>query len=60
MHVRATPCSLCARRLWPHSPRGATPKIEIDPETYDVSADRELLVYEPADKLPMAQRYFLF
>ena len=38
---------------------GATPKIEIDPETYDVRADGELLVCEPADKLPMAQRYFL-
>jgi urease subunit alpha len=38
----------------------ATPKIEIDPETYDVKADGELLVCEPADKLPMAQRYFLF
>jgi urease subunit alpha len=36
------------------------PKIEIDPETYDVRADGELLVCEPADKLPMAQRYFLF
>src|ERR1700728_1130234 len=39
---------------------GATPKIVIDPETYDVRADGELLVCEPADKLPMAQRYFLF
>jgi len=39
---------------------GATPKIEIDPETYDVRADGELLICEPADKLPMAQRYFLF
>ncbi len=39
---------------------GATPKIEIDPETYDVRADGELLVCEPADRLPMAQRYFLF
>jgi urease subunit alpha len=38
----------------------ATPKIEIDPETYDVRADGELLVCEPADQLPMAQRYFLF
>jgi urease subunit alpha len=38
----------------------ATPNIEIDPETYDVRADGELLVCEPADKLPMAQRYFLF
>jgi urease subunit alpha len=39
---------------------GATPHIEIDPETYRVSADGELLVCEPADSLPMAQRYFLF
>ncbi|MBV8444169.1 MAG: urease subunit alpha, partial [Hyphomicrobiales bacterium] len=39
---------------------GATPKIEIDPETYDVRADGELLVCEPAERLPMAQRYFLF
>ena len=38
----------------------ATPKIEIDPETYDVRADGELLICEPSDKLPMAQRYFLF
>jgi urease subunit alpha len=38
----------------------ATPKIEIDPETHGVRADGELLVCEPADKLPMAQRYFLF
>jgi len=39
---------------------GATPKIEIDPETYTVTADGELLVCEPAETLPMAQRYFLF
>src|SRR5271157_526933 len=39
---------------------GATPKIEIDAETYSVTADGELLVCEPADRLPMAQRYFLF
>ncbi|WP_409564120.1 urease subunit alpha [Methylobacterium sp. J-068] len=38
----------------------ATPNIEVDPETYDVRADGELLVCEPADVLPMAQRYFLF
>ncbi|GLI22235.1 MULTISPECIES: urease subunit alpha [Xanthobacter] len=38
----------------------ATPHIEVDPETYDVRADGELLVCEPADVLPMAQRYFLF
>ncbi|MCZ8183540.1 MAG: urease subunit alpha [Beijerinckiaceae bacterium] len=39
---------------------GATPKIDIDPETYHVRADGELLVCEPATVLPMAQRYFLF
>ncbi|MEP2450658.1 MAG: urease subunit alpha [Nitratireductor sp.] len=38
----------------------ATPDIEVDPETYDVRADGELLTCEPARVLPMAQRYFLF
>jgi urease subunit alpha len=38
----------------------ATPKLTIDPETYEVRADGELLVCEPAKELPMAQRYFLF
>ena len=38
----------------------ATPSIEVDPETYDVRADGELLTCEPASVLPMAQRYFLF
>ncbi|KAA5602397.1 urease subunit alpha [Blastochloris sulfoviridis] len=38
----------------------ATPNIEIDPETYEVRADGELLVCQPAAELPMAQRYFLF
>jgi urease subunit alpha len=38
----------------------ALPKIEVDPETYEVRADGELLVCEPAKMLPMAQRYFLF
>jgi len=36
------------------------PRIEVDPETYEVRADDELLVCEPASVLPMAQRYFLF
>jgi urease subunit alpha len=36
------------------------PRIEVDPETYEVRADGELLVCEPAKVLPMAQRYFLF
>ncbi len=36
------------------------PKMEVDPETYEVRADGELLTCEPAEVLPMAQRYFLF
>ncbi|MBD2668286.1 urease subunit alpha [Arthrospira platensis FACHB-439] len=36
------------------------PQIEVDPETYEVTADGELLTCEPATVLPMAQRYFLF
>jgi urease subunit alpha len=38
----------------------ALPDIEIDPETYTVTADGEVLTCEPAKQLPMAQRYFLF
>ena len=38
----------------------ATPRMEVDPETYEVRADGELLTCEPASELPMAQRYFLF
>jgi urease subunit alpha len=38
----------------------ATPAITVDPETYEVTADGELLTCAPADVLPMAQRYFLF
>ncbi|MDX0405704.1 urease subunit alpha [Sinorhizobium medicae] len=37
-----------------------TPHIEVDPETYEVRANGELLTCEPASVLPMAQRYFLF
>ena len=36
------------------------PKMEVDPETYEVRADGELLICDPADELAMAQRYFLF
>jgi urease subunit alpha len=39
---------------------GTLPKIEVDPETYEVRADGVLLVCEPAKVLPMAQRYFMF
>jgi urease subunit alpha len=38
----------------------ATPHVEVDPETYEVRADGELLTCQPATVLPMAQRYFLF
>jgi urease subunit alpha len=38
----------------------ATPYMEVNPETYEVRADGELLTCEPATELPMAQRYFLF
>ncbi len=38
----------------------ATPDISVDPETYEVRADGELLTCEPAKELPMTQRYFLF
>ena len=38
----------------------AMPALEVDPETYEVRADGVLLTCEPAESLPMAQRYFLF
>ena len=36
------------------------PEIDVNPETYEVRADGDLLTCEPAESLPMAQRYFLF
>src|SRR5579864_7632905 len=38
----------------------ATPRLEVDPETYEVRADGELLTCEPLSVLPLTQRYFLF
>jgi urease subunit alpha len=38
----------------------ATPEVEVNPETYEVRANGELLTCEPAEVLPMAQRYFMF
>jgi urease subunit alpha len=38
----------------------ALPRIEVDPDTYSVRVDGELIEHEPADELPMTQRYFLF
>ncbi len=51
-------CRRIGKRDMVHN--SATPKIEVDPETYEVRADGELLECEPASVLPMAQRYFLF
>jgi urease subunit alpha len=50
------------RNLTKHSLKlnDALPSIEVDPETYEVRADGELLTCEPATNLPMTQRYFLF
>ncbi len=38
----------------------ATPTIEVNPDTYEVRADGQLMTCEPAEVLPLAQRYFLF
>jgi len=38
----------------------ALPAIEVNPETYEVKADGQILTSEPAKELPLAQRYFLF
>jgi len=51
-------CRAIGKRHMIHN--SATPKIEVDPETYEVRADGELLTCEPAQVLPLAQRYFLF
>lgn len=39
---------------------GETPQLEVDPETYEVRVDGQIITCEPSDELPMAQRYFLF
>jgi urease subunit alpha len=51
-------CRAIGKRDMIHN--SATPKIEVDPETYEVRADGELMTCEPATELPLAQRYFLF
>jgi urease subunit alpha len=51
-------CRGLTKRAMVHN--DACPRIEVDPETYQVRADGELLACEPARTLPMAQRYFLF
>ncbi|HMC66927.1 MAG TPA: hypothetical protein VKI65_18465 [Gemmataceae bacterium] len=51
-------CRDIGKKSLPHN--DATPEIRVDPDTYRVWADGELLTCEPAKELPMAQRYFLF
>jgi urease subunit alpha len=51
-------CRTVAKKDMVHN--AAMPTIEVDPETYEVRADGELLTCEPAQNLPLAQRYFLF
>jgi urease subunit alpha len=61
LHKLALPVSGC-RKLSQADMRhtSATPKIPVDPETYEVRADGELLKCEPAKTLPLAQLYNLF
>jgi urease subunit alpha len=61
LHKRAVAVENC-RRIGKANMihNSSTPQIEVDPETYEVRADGELLTCEPARVLPMAQRYFLF
>jgi urease subunit alpha len=51
-------CRIISKKDLPHN--DAMPEIRVDPDTYRVWADGELLTCEPAKVLPMAQRYFLF
>jgi urease subunit alpha len=51
-------CRTIAKKDMIHN--GSQPRIDVDPETYEVRADGELLACEPAAELPLAQRYFLF
>ncbi len=50
------------RKIGKHSMflNSATPRMEVNPETYQVRADGRLLTCEPAEVLPMAQRYFVY
>jgi urease subunit alpha len=56
--VAVEKCRQIGKRDMIHN--AAMPKLEVDPETYEVRADGELLTCEPASVLPLAQRYFLF
>ena len=51
-----SPCLLCPSQV--HN--DAMPAIKVDPETFEVTADGVKLTCEPAEILPLAQKYFLF
>ena len=69
MTISAASCS-SRRSWWVKGTRGIrkkdmihntlTPRIEVDPQNYQVFIDGELITCEPASELPMTQRYFLF
>jgi urease subunit alpha len=56
--VAVRDCRAIRKRDMVHN--DAQPRMEVDPQTYEVRADGELLTCEPAEELPLAQRYFLF
>jgi urease subunit alpha len=58
MAVAVSNCRKIGKRDMIHN--DATPKIDVDPETYEVRVDGDLIACEPASVLPLAQRYFLF
>ena len=39
---------------------GETPRLEVDPQTYEVRVDGEVVTCDPVDSVPLGQRYFLF
>ncbi len=61
---KSTISGLTPKKAGFHSTRSArfpgSTEIHVDPETYEVRADGELLTCQPAESLPMTQRYFLF
>ena len=56
--VAVTKCRNIGKKDMIHNDQ--TPKIDVNPENYEVKVDREIITCEPAKEVPMAQRYFLF
>lgn len=58
---KLVPVANCRGRMKGDLPQNtATPQIDVNPDTYAVHIDGELIEHEPAETVPMAQRYFLF